>query len=88
MTITTTTKLFLQIRLSLHNPFNIGIYKIMPCTLGTSFSSTPLGKKVCTSLCSFNVFLQSLDKGYLFLDFPRFTRFKDDFHFNHLILHF
>ena len=88
MTSTTTIKLSLQFRLSLHNPLNVGTYKIMPCTLGTSFSSTPLVKKVYTSRCSFNVFLQSLDKGYLSLDFPRFTRFKDDFHFNHLILHF
>ena len=81
---TTTIRLFLQFRLSLHNPLNVGTYKIMPCTLGIPFSSTPLVKKVYTSRCSFYIFLYNLDKGYLSLDFPRFTEFKDDFQFNHL----
>ena len=47
-------------------------------TRGTSYSSTLFGKNVCTSLCSFYIFLYSLDKGYLPPDFPRFTEFKDD----------
>ena len=50
-------------------------------TLGSSFSSTPLVKKVSTSRCSFYIFLYSLDKGYLSPDFPRFTEFNDDFNF-------
>lgn len=55
---------YMQFRLSLHKPLNIGIYRLMLRTRGTSSSSTPLGKKVCTSRCSFYIFLYSLDKGY------------------------
>ena len=42
----------------------------MPRTLGISSSSTPLGKKVYTSRCSFYIFLCNLDKGFPSGTFP------------------
>nr|DAV49394.1 MAG TPA: hypothetical protein [Caudoviricetes sp.] len=73
------SKLYMQFRLYLHKPLNIGIYKFVFRTLVTSFSSAPPVKKVCISRCSFYIFLYSLDKGYLFPDFPRFTEFIDSY---------
>lgn len=55
--------LFLQFRLSLYRPLNVGTYRSISRTLGDSSSSTPLGKRVFTSRCSFIIFLLCLDKG-------------------------
>ena len=52
-----------QFRLSHHSPLNVGTYRTMSRTLGSSSPPTPLGREVSASRCSFYAFLHNLDKG-------------------------